>query len=303
MSQNACGGGRWNRHLACATTQSHRLQSFLNSSLSPFVIVHSAPFPPSQPAFGVKNDELAELYANGIVSHGPDFDRVQTTMARLVAQVQNSDRSPLVSVLLSGGSGCGKSALAAKIALDSGFPLVKRISGESLVGHHEEGKAHLVQKAFADAYKSPMSIVILDDIERIMEYVAVGPRFSNNVLQTLLILSRALPPPGHKLLIIGTTAIPDMLEAMEVTKAFQLRLDVPMLLAEEQYKAVLTPLAHMSPADVESVAEHMNGKSLGIKKLLTIIDMARQDDSGRPLPDSAPTTAERFYETLVEWGL
>jgi hypothetical protein len=36
--------------------------------------------------------------------------------------------------------------------------------------------------------QSPLSIVILDDIERLLEYVAIGPRFSNAVLQTLLVL-------------------------------------------------------------------------------------------------------------------
>ncbi len=36
--------------------------------------------------------------------------------------------------------------------------------------------------------QSPLSIVILDDIERLLEYVAIGPRFSNTILQTLLVL-------------------------------------------------------------------------------------------------------------------
>ena len=257
----------------------------------------------TQPAFGVREGELTQCFGNGIVSHGADFDRIQTTIMRLTSQVMNSDRSPLVSVLLAGPSGVGKTALAAKIAVESGFPFVKRISGESLVSHHEEGKANVVQKAFADAYKSPLSLIILDDIERIIEYVAVGPRFSNHVLQTLLVMAKALPPPGHRLMILGTTAIPDMLEAMEVTSAFQLRLDIPVLETEDQYRSVLTALSGMSPADVSAVAKHMNGKPVGIKKLLTIVEMARQDDMGRPLPKDQPTTAEKFYEALVEWGL
>lgn len=36
--------------------------------------------------------------------------------------------------------------------------------------------------------QSPQSIVILDDVERLVEYVAIGPRFSNTILQTLLVL-------------------------------------------------------------------------------------------------------------------
>ena len=36
------------------------------------------------------------------------------------------------------------------------------------------------------AWQSPMSIVVLDDIERLLEYVPIGPRFSNGILQVLL---------------------------------------------------------------------------------------------------------------------
>ena len=63
---------------------------------------------------------------------------------------------------------------------------------------------------FEDAYKSPLSCVVIDDIERllgkwvclkrgvvyilIIDYVNIGPRFSNLVLQALLVLLRKQPP-------------------------------------------------------------------------------------------------------------
>ena len=43
--------------------------------------------------------------------------------------------------------------------------------------------------------QSPLSIVILDDIERLLEYVAIGPRFSNTILQTLLVLLKKVRQP------------------------------------------------------------------------------------------------------------
>ncbi|RRT78260.1 hypothetical protein B296_00008986 [Ensete ventricosum] len=49
-------------------------------------------------------------------------------------------------------------------------------------------------KVFEDAYKSQLSIIILDDIERLLEYVAIGPRFSNLISQTLMVLLKRLPP-------------------------------------------------------------------------------------------------------------
>ena len=42
--------------------------------------------------------------------------------------------------------------------------------------------------------QSPMSMIVLDDVERLLEYVAIGPRFSNTILQVLLILLKKQPP-------------------------------------------------------------------------------------------------------------
>lgn len=43
-------------------------------------------------------------------------------------------------------------------------------------------------KIFDDAYKSPMSCIIMDNIERLIEFIDIGPRFSNTILQAVLVL-------------------------------------------------------------------------------------------------------------------
>ena len=256
----------------------------------------------TRPQFGIREEELKQCQSGGIIPHGDDFAAVAATLARLAAQVLTSERTPLVSVMLTGVAGSGKSALAAACATGSGIPFIKRISGESLLNFHEEGKASAVQKVFNDAYRSPASMIIIDDIERVIEYVGVGPRFSNVALQALLVLTKALPPAGHRLMIIGTTAIPEMLESMEVMSAFQLTLRVPLLVEASQYAAVLAAAEPgMARADAASLTAHLAGKEVGIKKLLTVIEMARQDaaDSGA----AGPLTAELVMRSLVEWGL
>lgn len=50
-------------------------------------------------------------------------------------------------------------------------------------------------KACCALLQSPLSMIILDDIERLLEYVAIGPRFSNTLLQTLLVLLKKVS--GH----------------------------------------------------------------------------------------------------------
>ena len=106
----------------------------------------------------------------------------------------SSSANPLLSVLLEGDIGCGKTALAAKLAKDSGFPYVKIISPEQYVGYTEHAKVAAIHKIFEDAYKSPLSCIVLDDIERLLEFVHIGPRFSNHILQALLVLLKKKPP-------------------------------------------------------------------------------------------------------------
>lgn len=54
-----------------------------------------------------------------------------------------------------------------------------------------QAKSSQITRVFEDAYRSPLSVIILDDIERLLEYVAIGPRFSNIVLQV-----GCYPPTG-----------------------------------------------------------------------------------------------------------
>lgn len=49
-------------------------------------------------------------------------------------------------------------------------------------------KAGYISRVFLDSYKSPLSIILIDDLERVIDYVRMGPRFSNTVLQTLLVM-------------------------------------------------------------------------------------------------------------------
>ena len=83
-------------------------------------------------------------------------------------QVRKSERTPLVSVLLHGPSGAGKTALAAPIAMGSDFPFIKLISPETMVGFTESQKIAQLHKVFADSYKSPLSVVVVDSLERLL---------------------------------------------------------------------------------------------------------------------------------------
>lgn len=230
-----------------------------------------------EPKFGAKSQELKAYYRNGFVPYGDNFDRLMGTLERLVEQVRVSDRTPLMSVLLQGPPASGKTAIAAKLAVDSGFPFVRMIAADEMIGYSETSKSQMIHKAFMDSYKSPLSLIFLDDIERLIDYVPIGPRFSNTVLQTLLVLLKKIPPDdGRRLLVLGTTSNAHLLEDLGLVQAFGVSQAVPLLEEPKDICEVLRVAAHMNEKDARSIAKGMHNKSIGIKQLLMVAEMAKQ---------------------------
>ncbi|XP_038619424.1 vesicle-fusing ATPase isoform X2 [Tachyglossus aculeatus] len=233
-----------------------------------------------KPAFGTNQEDYASYIMNGIIKWGDPVTRVLEDGELLVQQTKNSDRTPLVSVLLEGPPHSGKTALAAKISEESNFPFIKICSPDKMIGFSETAKCQAMKKIFDDAYKSQLSCVVVDDIERLLDYVPIGPRFSNLVLQALLVLLKKAPPQGRKLLIIGTTSRKDVLQEMEMLNAFSTTIHTPNIATGEQLLEALELLGNFRDKERAAIAQQVKGKRvwIGIKKLLMLIEMSLQMD-------------------------
>ncbi|CAN0246375.1 unnamed protein product [Ectocarpus sp. 4 AP-2014] len=254
------------------------------------------------PKFGADSQELETLYANGIVPYSQEFDEVQVTLGRLIEQTRLSERTPIMSVLLQGEAFSGKTALMAHAAVTSGFPFIRKIAADELIGMGEASgadksdsvsKAGYISRVFLDSYKSPLSIILIDDLERVIDFVRTGPRFSNTVLQTLLVLLKKPPPQGNRLLVMATTAVPYLLEELMLVQAFMVSLQVPQLQGGGSVKTVLRKLVPMSQADMDNIAAVITNP-IGIKQLLMVTEMARTDEE--------TVSCERFLECLYTSG-
>lgn len=230
------------------------------------------------PAFGASTDTFERCRLNGIISPGAKFEKLHATCRALVEQVRVSDKTPMLTCLLEGGAGSGKTALAATLAIGSEFPFMKLVSADNMVGQGEMAKCQALAKVFEDAYKSPLSLIVLDDIERLLEYVAIGPRFSNVVLQALLILMKRQPPPGRRLLVIGTTSVPAVFEDMGLTAAFNVALHCPLLNPQDA-TAVLRQLSVFAPHEIDAAVALLDEQT-PIKRLFMLLEMARHGGQG-----------------------
>ena len=200
-----------------------------------------------KPQYGIDEVDFSRNFANGVIEYSERVRRNSTLVRNLAAQVKQSARTPLASCLLCGPAGSGKTAFVSKMAFTSGMPFVRLVSPNDLVlAGSEAARCARLVGVFEEAYRCAHSVVIVDDIERLLDYTPVGPRFSNALLQTLLVLVKKPPPKdGRKLLVLGTTSAPDVMRELGLYDAFDFQLAVPLVSGPAEVLQCLQALQRM----------------------------------------------------------
>ncbi|XP_063901710.1 vesicle-fusing ATPase-like isoform X2 [Zophobas morio] len=251
------------------------------------------------PSFGVQEADFKDCTQNGIVTWDSDIEHIIEEGRLYCNQVQNSSRTRLVSLLIDGLPGAGKTALAATIALNSGYPFIKLVSPEQYVGMSEASKCGAITKTFEDAYKSPLSLIVIDNIERLLDYVPIGPRFSNMVLQTLLVLIKKQPKQHRRLFVIGTTSQRGTMVDLGVLQEFDAHATVPCLSLPEHVASVVKEINLFEGSEISRLAQLLRAEQLnfrlGVKPLIMICEMVRQDPQM-----SAETFLMYFREEVIK---
>lgn len=234
-----------------------------------------------KPAFGVSEDEMQRCLRGGIIHFSPFIDNILNEGRLIVQQVQEPDSTPLFSAILHGPPGSGKTALAAKIALESNYPFIKLCSPDNMIGFNESMKVEHMRRIFDDAYKSPLSVVLMDNIERIVEWVPIGPRFSNSVLQALMVLLKKEPPKGRRLLVLATTGERSVMQQLDLFTAFDSDIAVPNVSGHAELSHILEHSGvFRDPARAINEFRELtrsDSVGVGIKKILLGIETAKQD--------------------------
>ncbi|CAD2097565.1 N-ethylmaleimide-sensitive fusion protein, putative [Plasmodium vinckei] len=258
----------------------------------------------TKPAFGAEEDIIDNLLSNGIINYGNQYDNIENTCKLLIKQVVDNSNTKLMSVLLHGESGTGKTTIAAYMAKCANFHFTKFITPENLIGYSESGRINYINKIFEDAYKTPLSLVILDNIERLIDYTRIGPRFSNSILQAIMILIKKKPKKeNQKILIICTTSEYQFMRDVGLVKNFFVNIEVPMLNSSISIKTVLQCRNQnnndLPESEICKIIESNIIKSISIKNLLMVTDMA----SEAALDCNSVITSEIFLKTFNDCGI
>ncbi|OAF70988.1 Vesicular-fusion protein SEC18 [Intoshia linei] len=232
------------------------------------------------PSFGSQDAELAKIQNIHIIRWNNEISKI-IDMCKCLTNVEfhNDLKTPMIKILFEGEPASGKTSIASYLVNLSNFPFIKYISSKQMIGFSDYSKCDHILQIFEDAYKSKMSCIVLDDIESIIDYIPIGPRFSNVILQCLLVLLNYDPPESHRLLIIGTTAQYNLLKQLSLTSEFQKIIHMPLIsntmdivFVIDAIGAFCTNSSKNEIVDLLNVVDNIN---IGIKKLLLAIDSAQ----------------------------
>ena len=249
------------------------------------------------PLFGVSEEDLERCVEGGIFHFSPHIDKILKNGTDFINQVR-SGTTPLLSVLLHGPHGSGKTALAAQIAMNSEFPFVRLVRPVDMVGMNEIQKIQHLSKVFTDAYKSPLNILVLDNIELLVDWVPVGPRFSSAVLAAIKGLMENKPPKGRPLLIMATTSERTVLQQLQLH--FKAQIAVPNVQSQQELAHIMEESGAFGAQAIQRVIGEIEETTqrreigVGVQQVLLGIQTAMQD------PDRAGRFAEVMCEAIAD---
>ena len=278
----------FNRHVKVGTLATIDEAGIENMQISRQDFINA--FSEVQAAFGANDESFSACSKFGIIHFSPDIEWIFNDCHLSVSSVRsNVDRGSIVSLLLHGPTGSGKTSIAAHIAKNSDFPFVKMISPETMVGMSEQARIHEITSVFNNAYKSKLSLIIIDCIERLLDYVPVGPRFSNAILQTLQVCIKRIPPNNRSLLVLSTTSRRQLLDELDMADCFTAEVHVPQIHSLDSVYIVLKEVKLLSEADQNLIKAELSQKisnypqfSISVKNLINLISLACQDTENGP---------------------
>ena len=238
-----------------------------------------------KPEFGVESGKLDVYTREPLVMYGVRMKNILSDSKRILQEVATNKVS-IASLLLYGSHGTGKTSIAARLGMESSFPFVKIVTAEDLIGKSEFFKVNYIVKCFEDAYKSKQSLIILDDLERLIEYVDIGRRFSNNILQAILVLIKRLPSkPNHSICILATSSNLDFLKEFGIYSQFNIKIEVPEITFKyKDDNEIANVFKQKLSTDIKGSMGQKPTFRIPIKKLLFIINMFSNIE-GRTIDD------------------
>jgi vesicle-fusing ATPase len=145
---------------------------------------------------------------------------------------------------------------------------------------------------------------VVDEIELLLDWTPIGPRFSNTVLSALRSLLKKPPPKNRRRLILATTSERTVLQQLNLLQYFTGQVAVPNVNTQEELLAVLRERGPRltDQQSVQRILDELKDSTggdhigVGIKNVITAIN--RSTDSDDPPGRFAEIMTDAIAERL-----
>jgi len=158
-------------------------------------------------------DDMKPLFGKQNKTQSTDFifwhDDLIDFKKEIIQSVNKLKNGMKLTFLIQGNHGIGKTSFIDHMLNQLDISCVRYICPQKFLslGCGEGGKATYITNMYNECCKSEQSILVLDNIERLIEFTEIGMRFNNTVVQVILsILNGNMPNPARKMVIFITSS-------------------------------------------------------------------------------------------------
>ena len=266
----------------------------------------------------VHSDAFLKAWDQGLRLVMPQANATAAAAAGKGGDAKDTDNSQfgrVASLLVSGPSGSGRTAFAAGLASFANFSYMGVLSADDLRGAPEQSRLDALTRISDDAVASDTSVILLDDIERLVGHVSSnGPskdeltgaiveqgslQASTALIEGVLALLRTRPPIGCSLMIIATTAVKPLLGRTALLGGFDSLLSLPQL---EEPTGLLELLRLSGAAGSANELHHLQGEipaGTTLKQVMRAMELSRVPPPPPPPIETNAASASATSTTTV----
>ena len=164
-----------------------------------------------KPQFGTIAKEIEIITSVPFESYSVEYNKVYTD---ILEKITNLSRGNLLSILLQGDSYIGKTTMACQIAKNCGYNCVKFVNSENLINFNF--KETQLYELFQQGCRSDSFVLVLDCVEKLIEYSKLGNIYNNKILQTIYTILSKIVESSKSIVVILTTSNKTLMSNIEL---------------------------------------------------------------------------------------
>ncbi len=166
-----------------------------------------------KPLFGSLSNEIGIITSKEFELYSDNYKYVYDDITNIIKQ---NKKGKIVSFLIHGDFFVGKTTLACNIMKDSNISCIKFINSEKLVNSYL--KDQTIYEIFDSGHKSETLGIILDSVEKIIEYSKLGHQYNNKILQVIYTILDKVIENNKSVYIILTSSNSELMDILDFTK-------------------------------------------------------------------------------------